>query len=343
MNLRASLVLLIVGAWVAIGAAWIVESNVGEEDPIEQPPFFYNLPVEDIVKIKLENEGSEISFEYRESIQRWYFDEPDRFVETPADLFRFGGITTLLGGPRTTRVLSQDFNDPAQYGLDDPTSRYTVTLRNGEELVFLIGDRTVSGEATYARVEGFNQLVLVDFSWSSVLNRLVQDPPVPEWLFVLEPDQVREILLFDENEVVRAYGIDRDTNTFYLCDIPIEADPCTGSQSVDPDAFRAALDHIAARSIDGAVALGLPDESAFEQYGADQNSPYMAIRIESPSPTQPNVTEVNRVSMTIGDVTPDGQHRYAVANETSDVILVDREWADKVLELMFTGDPLVQS
>ncbi len=170
----------------------------------------------------------------------------------------------------------------------------------------------------------------------------MQEPPVPEWLFALDPDQVREILLFEENEVVRAYGINRETNTYHLCDLPVEDDPCSGTVPVDPDAFRAALDHISEREIEGAVALGLPDEDAFIEYGADQDSPYMAIRIERPSPTQPNVTEVDRVSMTIGDVTPDGNYRYAVANETSDVILVDKDWADQVLEL-FRGEPLTAS
>ncbi len=342
MNLRASLIVLIIGSWVAVGAAVVVNMDFGEESSVEQPPFFYNVPVEDIVSISLENEGESVSFHYRESIRRWYFDESAEYQETPADLFRFGGITTLLGGPRTSRVLAQTFDNPAEFGLDEPTGRYSIGLRNGEERVLLVGDTTVDGENTYAQVEGFPQLVLVDQSWSGVLNRLVQDPPVPEWLFVLNPDEVREVLLFEDNEVVRAYGINRETDSYHLCDIPVEADPCTGSQAVDEDAFRSALEHIADRQIDGAVALGLPDQTAFEPYGADEDSPYMAIRIESPSPTQPNVTEVNRVSMTIGAVTPDGNHRYAVANETSDVILVDRDWADQVLEL-FHGEPLIGS
>lgn len=341
MNLRVSLIVLIIGSWVAVAAAWVVDSDFGSEDSTEQQPFAYTIPIDDIISIKLETEGQEIAFHYRESIRRWYFDDTDEYQDTPADLFRFGGITTLLGGPRTTRVLAEEATDLTQYGLDEPTSKYTIGLRNGTEQVLLIGDETPSGAANYMLVEGVNQVALVDSSWSNVLDRLVTTPPVPEWLFVLDPEQVREILLFDENDLVRAYGIDRETSTYHLCTIPIELDPCTGDEDVDSEKFQAALEHIASRTIGGAVALGLPDESAFEPYGTDQNSPYMAIRIERPSPTQANVTEVDRVSMTIGDVTPDGQFRYAVANETSDVILVDREWADKTLEL-WTAEPLTQ-
>ncbi len=343
MNLRISLLVLIIGAWVAVGAVFVIDSDLGTTEDEPAPPFFYNVPVEDIVAIKLENEGNVVSFHYRESINRWYFDESEEYVEIPADLFRFGGITTLLGGPRTQRVLNSEIDNPARYGLDNPVSRYTIGLRNGEERVLLIGNQTPNGESNYAQVENFPALVLVDASWSGVLDRLVYDPPVPEWVFDLNPDEVREVLIFVNNEVIRAYGVDRDTGSYHLCDLPIEKDPCEGTVSVDEEAFRTALEHVAARKIDGAVALGLPDESAFDQYGANADSPYMAIRIERPSESQPNVTEVTRISMTIGDVTPDGQNRYAVANETSDVIRVDREWADGVLELFFGDTDLVAS
>ncbi len=338
MNLRVSLIVLIVGSWVAVGAAWIVDSGIGEEDSTPQPPFFYNVPVEDILNISLEHEGNVVSFHFRESIRRWYFDDTEELVEIPADPFRFGGITTLLGGPRTARVLEANIVDPAQYGLDNPVSRYSIGLRNGDERVLLIGNPTVDGGATYARIEGFPQLVLVDSSWSGVLDRLVDEPPVPEWLYILNPDEAREILLFEGNEVVRGYGFDRDTNNFYLCDIPIQDEPCTGTVPVDEGEFQSALDHIAARKINGAVALGVSDDSDLTIYGADRNAPYMAIRTERRDP-QSSVTEVNRVTMTIGDTTQDGEFRFAVVNETSDVILVDRVWADQVLEL-FDGEPL---
>ena len=63
------------------------------------------------------------------------------------------------------------------------------------------------------------------------------------------------------------------------------------------------------------------------------------MRIENVN-EETGVTEVTRLTMTIGDTTEDGESRYAVANETSDVILVDAKWADRVLELFF-GDPLL--
>jgi hypothetical protein len=338
LNLRISLILLIIGSWVAVGAAFVVDSNLGSEESTPQPPFFYNIPVDDIVHISIEHRGSAIGFHFREDIRRWYFDETDEYVEIPAATFRFGGITTLLGGPRTQRVLSATIDDPALYGLDNPISRYTIGLKNGTERTLLLGDPTVNGEANYAQLDGFPGLVLIDISWSGVLDRLAMDPPVPDWLYVLNTDEVREVLFFDENEVVRAYGFDSDSGTFRACILPVESEPCVGPVVVDSDAFQDAMELIAERRVNGAAALGVPDDAALSLYGADRDAPYLAIRIEHRSETT-GVTEVTRVSMTIGDVTPDGNYRYAVANETSDVILFDREWADQILDL-FHGDPL---
>ena len=339
MNLRVSLILVILSSWVAVAAVFVIDSDVGSATREQDPPFFYNVPVNDLVEIKLETGGETISFHYREQENRWYFDETDEYIEVPTDDFRWGGITTLLSGPRTQRVLSDHIDNPATYGLDDPSSKYTFTLRDGTVRTILIGNPTVNGESTYAKIDDRDLLVTIDASWAGVFDRIVMDPPVPEWMFVLNPEEIREVLLFDDNDVVRAYGIDRATGEYHLCTLPIDGDPCTGDTPVDEAAFMAAMQNIADRQVQGAVVLNLTEESQFVPFGADKNSPYIAIRVERRTGT--NVTEVNRVTMTIGDVTPDGESRYAVANETSDVIKIDRAWADEILEL-FYGEPLVQ-
>lgn len=338
MNLRVSLILLIVGSWVAVAAVFVIDSDVGSEGRESEPPFFYNIPVNDLVGIELETQGETVGFHYRPDSNRWYFDQTDEYIEVPTNDFRWGGITTLLSGPRTQRFLSESIDNPATYGFDDPQSRYTFTLRDGSVRTILIGDATVDGEATYAKIDDREQLVLVDASWAGVLDRLVTDPPTPEWMFTLDTDEIREVLLFVDSEVVRAYGIDRPTGEYHLCTLPIDGDPCKGDTPVDLDAFTAEMENIANRKVEGAVAIGLTDEPDYAPYGADRNSPYIAIRVERPAPN--GVTEVDRVTISIGDVTPDGEGRFAVANETSDIIRVDREWADRILELFF-GDPLI--
>tara|TARA_B100000029_G_scaffold462119_1_gene494355 strand:- start:172 stop:1185 length:1014 start_codon:yes stop_codon:yes gene_type:complete len=335
MNLRLLLVLISVASYVSIGVVWFVTNpTVEQREP--EPPFFYTLDPTDIRQISLDTRGESLSWSLREDVNRWYFDDMNNI---PADLFRWGGITQLLGGPRTQRVLSQQIEDPSQYGLDDPTGTFMVTLRDGSSVTLLLGDLTPDGGNNYAQVEGFPQLVLVDSSWGRVLERLVTEPPLPEWHYTLV-GKPREVILFYENEVVQAYGWNREEEAWYICTVPLETDPCTGTLKADTPAVDTELEHFGNPVIGGAVALNLGEDEEFEPYGTLVDSPYIAVRIENKNETT-GVTEVTRLTMTIGDLTEDGESRYAVANETSDVILIDAEWADRVLELFF-GEALVE-
>ncbi|MDP6667929.1 MAG: DUF4340 domain-containing protein [Dehalococcoidia bacterium] len=335
MNLRLLLVLITVLSYVAIGVTWFI-TNPTEEVEEPQPPFFYTLASDDLRNIAIKAGDVTASWSFREESRRWFFDE---YENIPADLFRWGGIPQLLGGPRTQRVLSQEIEDESIYGLNTPSTSIMVTLRDGKQLEMILGDRTPDEAHNYARMVGFPQLVLIDATWGEVLERLVLEPPLPEWFYTLD-GQVREVILFDNNEVVRAYGYDRDNESWALCDPPLVTDPCTGSQTADAVALNTELEHFGSPKIGGVVALSLEEDTDYEPYGTTLTSPYIAVRIENK--TTQGVTEVTRLTMTIGDMTEDGKFRYAVANETSDVITVDAEWADRVLELFF-GDPLIDN
>jgi hypothetical protein len=334
MNLRLLLVLITVLSYVAIGVTWFM-TNPTEEFKEPDPPFFYTLSPDDLRNISIDTGDEVASWSLRDGTNRWYFDN---MVDIPADLYRWGGITQLLGGPRTQRVLAQSIDNPAQYGLDSPTAVFAVTLRDSTIVTLTLGSLTPDGVNNYARVEGFPQLVLVDASWGRVLERLVTEPPVPEWYYTLD-GTVREVILFDNNEVIRAYGIDRDTGDWFICEVPLVTDPCSGTERADSDALNRELEHFGMPVINGAVALNLQVDTDFEPYGTVLEAPYIAVRIENR--TENSVIEVTRLTMTIGDETDGGKSRFAVANETSDIISIDAVWADRVLELFF-GELLVE-
>ncbi len=335
MNLRLLLVLITVLSYVAIGVTWFI-ANPTEVVREPEPPFFYTLAPKDIRTIQISTGDLSTSWSLREDENRWYFDERNNI---PADLFRWGGITQLMGGPRTQRVLAQNIDDPTKYGLDTPSSEFAVTLRDDSVVRLALGDLTPDGGNNYARVVGFPQLVLVNSTWGAVLERLVNEPPLPEWYYQLE-GQVREIIMFDENEVVRAYGYNRDAEVWKICDLPLQGDPCSGTQIANSDLLEAEIAHFGDPAINGAVELNLESDDDFVEFGTTVDSPYIALRVENKTAT--NVTEVSRLTMTIGKVSKDGKSRFAVANETSDVILVDLEWADRVLDLFF-GDVLIDN
>ena len=333
MNLRLLLVLLTVLSYVAIGVTWFL-TNPSEEVEETEPPYFYTVAPDDLRNIEITTGNEKASWSLREDERqrRWYFDDLN---DIPADPYRWGGITQLLGGPRTKRVLGASDNAESRYGLDNPSTTISVTLRDQSQIKLALGGLTPDGINHYARLERLegSELVLVDASWGGVLERLVYDPPLPEWYYTLSGN-VREVLLFTNNDVLRAYGFDRDEELWYICNVPLETDPCTGTQLADSDALNEEIKHFGNPVINGAVALRLGDDNKeFIPFGLGVDKPYIAIRVENKNAS--NVTEVTRISMTIGDKTKDGESRYAVANETSDVIAVDLQWADRVLDLFF--------
>jgi len=336
MNLRLLLVLVTVLSYVAISATWFI-TNPKVEVKEEDPPFFYTLAPEDMRNIRIDTGEDSSSWSLRENENRWYFDDIENI---PASQYRWGGITTLFGGPKTQRVLSQVIDDESLYGLDTPSAEFSLTLRDGSVVTLILGDLTPDGENNYARVQGFPQLVLVDATWGAVLERLVNEPPYPDWYYTLD-GQAREVILFNNNEVLRAYGYTRATDEWHICTLPLETDPCTGSQLANSAAIEAEIVHFGAPKINGAVVLNLIEDLDFEPYGTVLEAPYIAVRIENRNPTN-NVIEVTRLTMTIGDLTDEGAFRYAVANETSDIIKVDAAWADRVLDLFF-GDLLIDN
>lgn len=328
MNLRLLLVLITVLSYVAIGVTWFI-ANPREEVEEPNPPFLYTLAPDDLRNIKITVGDTVDSWSLDVEQRRWFFDNMEGI---PVSLYRWGGITQLLGGPRTQRVLATNIDDESKYGLDNPDLSITVTLRDESTIEMLLGKPTPDGENHYAQVVGHPQLVLVDASWGQVLTRLVNEPPLPDWYYTIK-GEIREILMFDENEVVRAYGFDPESESWFVCDIPLEAEPCTGRQQADTKALDTAMTHYGQPEILGAVELGLPEGADYSPWGTVLDAPYIAIRVENR--TETNVIEVTRLTMTLGDETDNGKSRYVLANETNDVIKVDSAWADRVLDLFF--------
>ena len=292
MNLRISLILVIVLAWASVGAAWFVKSGTGEEDT-PTPPFFYTLSTEDMRTITIATEDDSITWEFDLESRRWWFGDLE---DIPTNLKRWGGITTLLGGPRTQRVVQDKVETPEIFGLDDPELIISVGLRDGSAVTLRMGDTTPDGGAHYSQIDGYPQLVT------------------------------------EENEITSAYGVD-DEIGWVVCDIPIDGNPCEGTKLADADRIAAELDHFANRSINGAVSLNVPlDDDRHESFGTTENAPYVSLRVEKKRPDT-NITEATIVTMVIGDCTSDAcDERYAVGNETTDIIRVDAVWAAGVLD-----------
>ena len=205
----------------------------------------------------------------------------------------------------------------------------TLELTDKSKIRLILGSLTPDKNSHYSMIDGYPQLVLVDSSWGNIFERLVYDPPYPDWYYKMDPYEAKEILFFENNDVVLGYGFNKKENFWNICDIPVTTDPCTGTEKANQQTIENFLFSFSDPIIYGVEVLGVSREEIFLDYEADRNAPYISIRIETSKTS--GVTEITRNSITIGGITPNKKSRYSVINETSDIVLIDKLWGDKLL------------
>lgn len=327
MSLRLTLVLVIL-----VSISSIVVTFAVTDQTIERvsggPPFFYTLSEGDIRRVEIDSPNGVMAFVLDDVANYWFFEGDDTM---PVDRQRWNGVTTLLGGPRSQRQLEASFGDPALYGLDTPDTTVTIGLRDGSSVRLFLGDETPDRAGNYAQIEGFPQLVLVSSAWGEVLNGLIDDPPIPQWRYDLNVAEVTEVTFLIGNVVTGAFGLDIDTGVWHVCDVPLRGDtPCDGDLDIDDSTVLEPLRNFAAPEFLGVEEIGETDDDVRALYGISEQSPYATIRYEIE--LQPGLRQANQVSITLGDLTPDGTGMYALANEQPDIVVIDAEWGKAVRE-----------
>ncbi len=175
MNLRLTIALVVVAAAVVVVVLINPFATVEERPP--DAPWFYQVSMDDITEISVQNAEDYRRF-FKNDENVWVFEEPEN---VPADPHRWGGMTVLLSGPKTRRLLIDSPEDMGEYGLDNPYTVIDVKLTGNREITVQIGDETPNGFYRYGMVAGYDQLYLVNDSWGDVLTRLAIEPPLPPW------------------------------------------------------------------------------------------------------------------------------------------------------------------
>jgi hypothetical protein len=332
MSLRISLVLIILVSYVGIATAWFIKNPPFGGGGEAALPFFYTLSPDDIRKITVTSAGRSETFTAtftEDGGSVWYFEEPP---DIPVNFDRWGGITFLLGGPKTQRIIAESFDDPGRYGIDKPTVEISLTLRDGSQRALKLGSSTPDGSAHYAQMQGFPQLVLVDASWGAVLARLVNEPPLPIWYYTFDVAKAHEVVFYVDNDVVRAVSRQDDETSWVNCDIPIVGNPCDGTEPVDAALIGEFLDVMAHPEFTRVEKVARTiEEAKHGDYGLDLAAPYLTVRIETVKPS--GITEVTLTSLTLGKLTPDGSEMYVLANEQPTVARVRAGWGTKMKSL----------
>ena len=282
MNLRLSILLVVV--LIIFGGTFLVLRFTDSNERKESSPWLYRIDEGSIVKFDVVYQGETVSYSRNPASLDWYIvDNPD----IPVFQQRWGGTPLLLSGPRVTRPLSETIDDPAGFGLDPPETAVTIIDRSGNQIEFHMGIPTPDNENQYARLVGDNSLYTVPIEWAQVVNRLAIDPPVGR-LYDIDPLSVVLVQFFRGDDTIR-YGTD-DTGRWLLDGETLEP--------VDPGAWADSLLMLSNPRVDQIIAHDIDDPTL---YGLEPpDTVVVIVRLGGDPP----------IEFHIGDVTPDGNHRY---------------------------------
>ena len=322
MNLRTTLILIILLSWFSVFGVLIYKSDIGKEEEVKNLSYFYRISSGDITNISITNNSNTVSWHLEDKI--WYFDN---FNGIPVDNYRWGGIIDLLQGPQLYRTISENIDDKSKYGLDNPSTKVSIFLESGDKRTLFIGNETPDLANNYAYLEGDEILVMVDATWKGVLARLVDEPPYPKWMNKINTEEVVEVVLINNGEVLKAFS--KKSNDWYACFIPLSSSPCIGEDKVDNAPISDFLIDFSNINILKAVQLNLMFVEDYTKYGLGLDAPY--IDIKTVSKDQYGVNTLYNTSLSIGKSNEDQTGYFAVAAETKDVILIEKEWADMIL------------
>ncbi len=175
MNIRLTILLVFVLFLFGGTFLWFQFNQKSERTPDQ--PWMYRVDDNSIVHIEVSNEGKTVNYDKKPGGTQWYIQ--DENGETKVFQEKWSGTPLLLSGPRVNRVLADEIDNPAEYGLDPPKSVIKVTERSGRMYEFHMGDPTPDGENQYAFLVGDTKLFTVPQIWAEVINRLALEPPYP--------------------------------------------------------------------------------------------------------------------------------------------------------------------
>jgi hypothetical protein len=161
-------------ALAIVGGYAFVQESAQDAGSVSSDTFLYNIRARDMSLVEITHMGNTEQFVWDGQERSWVFDDHSRAVVSE---YRWGGITLLLEGPKYERLLEIDQADLGRFGLDPPSSTIRIGLDSGDIFALDLGITTPDGLNHYVRLEGANEIAIVDRSWGDVLTRLVTEPP----------------------------------------------------------------------------------------------------------------------------------------------------------------------
>ncbi len=352
MNYKIT-VLLILLALATAGIFYYFSSNQSEEVSID-PPWFYQVSMDDINFIEVTRKDKSVGF-YKNNDRTWSFVNPKGI---PPSYERWGGVTLLLSGPQTQRLLVADkVDDPAQYGLDDPNLIINFDLVGGRNLTLKLGGATSDFKHYYCQINDFEELFIISSMWNDVLGDLVDELPYPKWYVKRDPQEMVGIAIYKgdiQSQATPAKKFETKNNKdWYFMDLSDTKDQSTNnmlSQSPGTSyaAFLKTSDKVelnqnlwsekqylvAGPSKIEVVQSYASEPEDYKKYGIQDGGNAIELRFNSSS--QKGTEFTDGILLKIGNKTEDGKFYYAYSENNEfikPVLSIDADWVENVMDL----------
>ena len=328
MNVRTSIILLIllimVAGTVIFSQARPQRISIDPDAPRDcGEPFVMIVTPEDIHGVTVVHENNQIDF--KQSGSDWIIQGES---PTEVDLERWGGIVYLLSGPRSSRLLCDNFMELEEYGLDYPRSIIRMYAKGDRVFEYRIGNRTEDGLNDYVILEGSSDIYLVDGAFSDVVVNLLHNVPYAKWYFHAGAERVSELDISKGTDKV-AFAKNRSRGwQFNTSRRPAERDP------VDIDAWNMKIAPLLrGPQIQYRIEAAMTNP---KKYGLDE--PIGAIRLEygvmEEGDNQTEVEVFHQRIWNVGDKTPDGDAYYSKIFGIDAVLAIDAAWVDELLKVL---------
>ncbi len=313
MNLRLSILLvsvlstLLVALFVPFGGQSLVDRLTESDDGRPDRPWLYRMDDSSLSYISVAHQGLTVEYAKKPGTFDWYIQGPGGTL-----VFQgiWGGKTLLLSGPKVSRVVSDEIEDPTIFGLDPPVTQVIVTDRLGSTIEFHLGDVTPDSVDQYVRLVGDDSLFTVPVAWADVVNLLATEPPFLR-LYQVEGRRI-SLLEVTFQEQTTAYRWDGIQGTWLVTEP--DSSPVSMGKWGDTTAF------ISGPEVDERIALDF-DEPA--KYGLEPPQAQAVVVIPGVAPTV----------FHLGAITDDGQHRYARVVGEPELYIMPIAVAQRIIDL----------
>ncbi|MEM7348971.1 MAG: DUF4340 domain-containing protein, partial [Chloroflexota bacterium] len=172
------LILVILGLYL-----YFFELNEPNQDLFDENailiPGFGSYDEFDIVGLEIDGPQGSVQFARTSDTlsQPWEMLQPEALPSDAVDQVRVNGTAVRLGRLTANQVISS--TDLVQYGLSPPELTVTLTISNGDKVVFYTGNQTPVNYSYYMQPETDSESIYVVFSVAvTELHRLLAEIPL---------------------------------------------------------------------------------------------------------------------------------------------------------------------